>query len=423
MQKVTFPFGEHFIDLKLQQDADVLLPELIPAAPDPPAAVRRALAQPIGCERLAVLARGKTSVAVVINDITRPAPTEILLTGLVEELAEAGIGPERITVIVATGNHEPPTEADLNKMMGPWRSRLRVVSHDCQDTGMLTYLGTTKRGLPVHVNRHYAEASLKILTGIVAPHQSAGFGGGRKSVVPGIAGLATIKAHHSYPIRPSGPVLGIIRDNTFHEEAVAAARLAGADFIVNAVKNYRGEVVDIVAGELEKAHLRGVEICEKAWVRRVPKAYDVVFVSPGRHPKDIDLHQAQKGMVVAEQVTRPGGTIVLIAECRNGVGKFGKVLKEANSVDQVIEDFNRQGFSADNSSKAFLFARCCKDHRVFVVSSGIDPAELSQMFMTGFRSLPEAAQKALAAYDRPTVLCIPYAGDVIPILDASAPAR
>jgi nickel-dependent lactate racemase len=155
----------------------------------------------------------------------------------------------------------------------------------------------------------------------------------------------------------------------------------------------------------------------------VPKAYDVVFVSPGRYPKDIDLHQAQKGMVVAEQVTRPGGAIVLIAECRNGIGKFGKVLKEAQSVEQVIEDFNRQGFSADNSSKAYLFARCCKDHRVFVVSSGIDPDELAQMFMTGFRSLPEAAEIALAGYAHPSILCIPYAGDVIPILDDRAPSR
>ncbi|OPY93505.1 MAG: hypothetical protein A4E73_00049 [Syntrophaceae bacterium PtaU1.Bin231] len=423
MQSISFPFGEHFLDLNLEQEADVLLPEMIPAAPDALAAARRALAQPIGCERLSVLARGRTSVAVVINDITRPAPTELLLTALVEELAEAGVGTDRITAIVATGNHEPPTEADLLKMMGRWRSRLRVISHDCQDQDMLTYVGTTNRGLPVHVNRHYAEASLKILTGIVAPHQSAGFGGGRKSVVPGIAGLTTLKAHHSYPIRPSGPVLGIIRGNAFHEEAVAAARLAGADFIVNAVKNYRGEIVEVVAGELEKAHLHGVGICEKAWVRRVPKACDVAFVSPGRYPKDIDLHQAQKGLVVAEQVTRPGGTIVLIAECRNGIGKFGKVLKEARSVDQVIEDFNRQGFSADNSSKAYLFARCCKDHRVFVVSSGLDPAELAQMFMTGFRSLPEAAERALAPYDRPSILCIPYAGDVIPILDDRGTAR
>ena len=417
MQTISFPFGEHFVDLKLTQEADVLLPEMIPAAPDALAAARRALSQPIGCDKLSALARGKTSVAVVINDITRPAPTEIMLTALVEELAEAGIGTERITAIVATGNHEPPTEAELNRMLGTWRSRLHIVCHDCQDQGMLVHLGTTKRGMPVQVNRHYAEASLKILTGIVAPHQSAGFGGGRKSVVPGIAGLETLKIHHSYPIRPPGPVLGIIRGNTFHEEAVAAARLAGADFIINAVKNYRGEVVEFVAGELEAAHLHGVGICEKAWVRKVAKAYDVVFVSPGRYPKDIDLHQAQKGLVVAEQVTRPGGTIVLIAECRNGIGKFGKVLKEARSVEQVIEDFNRQGFSADNSSKAYLFARCCKDRRVFVVTSGIDPAELAQMFMTGFRSLPEAAESSLAGYDHPSVLCIPYAGDVIPVLE------
>ncbi len=141
------------------------------------------------------------------------------------------------------------------------------------------------------------------------------------------------------------------------------------DFIVNVVKNYRGQVVEAVAGDLEAAHMAGVAICEKSWVRKFNKAYDVVFVSPGRYPKDIDLHQAQKGMAVAEQITRPGGTIVLIAECPNGVGKFGKVLKEAKSVEQVISDFYAQGFTPDQNSKAYMFARCCKDHKVFVVSS------------------------------------------------------
>jgi nickel-dependent lactate racemase len=307
-------------------------------------------------------------------------------------------------------------------MMGAWRAKLRVVVHDCNDQTSLAYAGATQRGMPVYVNKHYAAASLKILTGVITPHQLAGFGGGRKSVVPGICGLETLQIHHSFPIRPATPMLGIIKDNTFHEEAVAGARLTGVDFIVNVVKNYRGQVVEAVAGDLEAAHTAGVAICEKSWVRKFRKAYDVVFVSPGRYPKDIDLHQAQKGLVVAEQVTRPGGTIVVVAECRNGVGKFGKVLREADSVDAVIRDFYAQGFTPDHNSKAYMFARCCKDHRVFVVSSGVSPKELSDMFMTGFTSLSEAATAALASYHRPSVLCIPYAGECIPVVESAATA-
>jgi nickel-dependent lactate racemase len=424
MQAIEFPFGSGFVTLNLDLEpaAEVLMPELVPGVPDELAAIRDAISRPIGSRQLQDLARGKSSVAIVINDITRPSPTEAMLTVIVEKLAQADIPLANIAVLVATGNHVPPTEEELKTMMGVWRSKLKIVIHDCKDTASVTYMGTTGRGMPVYVNKHYAEASLKILTGVIAPHQSAGFGGGRKSVVPGICGLETLRTHHSFPIRPAVPILGIIKDNTFHEEAVAAARLTGVDFIVNVVKNFRGQVVEAVAGDLEAAHMAGVAICEKSWVRKFTKAYDVVFASPGRYPKDIDLHQAQKGMAVAEQITKPGGTIVLIAECRNGVGKFGKVLKQADSVDMVIRDFYAQGFTPDQNSKAYMFARCCKSHRVFVVSSGIDPKEVAEMFMTGFTSVAEAAAAALSSYDRPSVLCIPYAGDCIPVVESAATA-
>jgi len=323
-------------------------------------------------------------------------------------------------VIVAVGNHELPTPEELQEITGQWCSRLKIVSHNCYDDSSLTYAGETPRQVPVYVNSHYAKASLKILTGLITPHQSAGFSGGRKSVVPGIAGIKTIATHHSFPIRPEGPVMGIIQGNVFHQEAVAAARLAGADFIVNVIKNYRGEVVEAVAGNLEQAHARGVEVCEKSWVRKFDTGYDVVFVSPGGYPKDIDLHQSQKAVSVAEQVVNPGGTIVLVAECRKGIGKFGVTLKAADSVETVIRNFYQQGFTAEgHTSKAYMFARVCKKCRVLVVTSGIEPKELAEMFMTGFTSLAEAASVALSNYKQPKILCIPYTGECIPVLTES----
>ena len=138
--------------------------------------------------------------------------------------------------------------------------------------------------------------------------------------------------------------------------------------------------------------------------------------APEAIPKDIDLHQAQKAVSVAEQVVNPGGTIVLVAECRKGIGKFGATLKKADSVDTVIRNFYKEGFSGEgHSSKAYMFARACKKCRLLVVSS-IDPAELSDMFMTGCRSLPEAAESALSNYRQPKILCIPYTGECIPVL-------
>lgn len=218
--------------------------------------------------------------------------------------------------------------------------------------------------------------------------------------------------------------MGIIQGNQFHEEAIAAARLVGVDFIVNVVKNYRGEVVEAVAGDLVEAHAHGVEICERSWVQKFDSAYDVVFVSPGGYPKDIDLHQSQKAVSVAEQIINPGGTIILIAECRKGIGKFGATLKAADSVDTVIRNFYKEGFSGEgHSSKAYMFARAIKKCRVLVVSTEINAAELSEMFMTGFASLQDAATAALSRYERPRVLCIPYTGECIPVLAGALSAK
>ena len=207
MHTVRFPYGEGFVDLDLPMKPDVLMPELLPGVPDELEEVRRAMANPVGSQRLSRLAAGKSGAVIVINDITRPSPTETMLTAILEELTAADIDRRRVTVIVANGNHLPATEEELKKMMGVWYSRLKVVNHDCHDPSMLTYVGITKRGLPLYVSRYFMEASLKILTGVITPHQSAGFGGGRKSVVPGIAGSGDDHeaSFVSHPSRWAGP--------------------------------------------------------------------------------------------------------------------------------------------------------------------------------------------------------------------------
>ena len=151
-------------------------------------------------------------------------------------------------------------------------------------------------------------------------------------------------------------MLGIIKENRFHDEVIAAARMTGTNFIVNVIKNFRGEIIEAVAGELEKAHMHGVEVCEKYWIRKVKKAYDIVFVSAGSYPKDVDLHQSQKGLVVAGRTsTKPRGNHC--SHCRMSeryLANLEKFLKEADSVDAVIEDFLRSGSSEDNKGKSFF---------------------------------------------------------------------
>ncbi len=414
--QVDLPYGDSMLKIDVPENAKVVIPTEMPGLPDEQAEMRRALNHPIGTACLSELAQGKSDAVIVINDITRPAPSRLMLEELLQDLAQAGIMEERITVVIATGNHRPNDDEEIRQMIGgDLASRLRVVNHDCDNKSVLTDLGQTDTGMPVWINSLVASASFKILTGLITPHHAAGYSGGRKSIIPGVAGLETLNRHHSLPIRPYHPASGWMKGNPFHEEAVKVARTVGVDFILNVVKNSCGQVVAAVAGELEAAHEHGVSLCEKSWQLNLPNAYDIVIVSPGGYPRDIDLHQSQKAMSAAEMVIDQGGVIILVAECRDGIGKYADWLKQAESPREVIERFECEGFNRDHSSKAFMCARALEQHKVYFYCSGIAADELEQMFFYAAPSPQEAIDRALEAKGADArVLVLPQAVSCVP---------
>jgi nickel-dependent lactate racemase len=420
--QVDLPYGDSILEIDVPDTARVVIPEEMPGLPDERAEIRRALNSPIGTASLSQLARGKADAVIVINDITRPAPSQLMLEELLQDLAQAGIKEDSITVVIATGNHRPNDEAEIRGMIGPdLASRLRVVNHDCENKSLLTELGRTDTGVPVWINSLVASASFKIVTGLITPHHAAGYSGGRKSILPGVAGLETLNRHHSLPIRPYHPAFGWMKGNPFHEEAVKVVRNVGVDFILNVVKNSCGQVVAAVAGELEAAHEHGVALCEKIWQLNLPHTYDIVIVSPGGFPRDIDLHQSQKAMSAAEMVIAKEGIIVLVAECRDGIGKYADWLKQAGSPREVIERFECEGFTRDHSSKAFMCARALEHHRVYFYCSGIAGDELEQMFFHAAQSPQEAVDRALAIKGADArVLVLPQAVSCVPRVVESA---
>lgn len=414
--KVDLPYGDSFTRVALPPESRIIIPEPVPGVADIRSEVRRALDCPIGTRPLQELAAGCQDVVIVINDITRPAHSDILLAELLVDLSRAGIMDDQITVVIACGNHRPNTREEISGMIGPdLAARLRVVNHDCEDKANLTRMGETDSGLPVWINSLVAGASFKILTGLIMPHHGAGYSGGRKSLMPGVAGLQTLNQHHSLPIRPYHPAFGWMKGNAFHEEAVKVARTVGIDFILNVVKNTCGQVVEAVAGELEAAHEYGVAKCEKNWQLELPHPYDIVVVSPGGFPRDIDLHQSQKAMSAAEMVIAEGGVIVLIAECRDGIGKYADWLKQAATPGEVIKRFECEGFTKDHSSKAFMCARALEHHTVIFYCSGIDAAELEQMFFQPAPSAQAAIDEALGRKGPAArVLVMPQAVSCVP---------
>jgi len=408
---VRLPYGRKFVDIDLPDTATIVYPQEVPAVAEPHSEIRHAMKHPIGCPPLRQLAVGKSDVVVVINDITRPAPSRLMLEEILIELEAGGIREDEITAVIACGNHRANTLEEIQEMVGSeLSSRLRIFNHDCEDEENLTFCGETNTGFPVWINSVVAHASLKILTGLITPHHSAGYSGGRKSIMPGVAGIKTLNRHHSLPTRPYQPASGWMKGNPFHEEAVKVARRVGVDFILNVVRNSSGDIVKAVAGEMEAAHEHGVAVCEKSWVIKFRQKYDIVIVTPGGYPRDVNLHQAQKAMSTAETLLNDDGVIVLVAECLEGIGKFVDWLKQAETPREVIERFRREGFTREQSSKAFMCARALDKYTVIVSCSGIEKSDLEQMFFRYAPSPQAAVEDALALKGLgSSVLVLPHA--------------
>lgn len=413
---VSVPVGEGVMRFDVPNLLQLVAPVKTPAV-DSAREIDRAIRNPIGSPRLSQLARGKHSAAIAVNDITRPYAGREMILAIAGELHRAGLTDDEIFLVVAYGAHRRNTDEELIRMYGEevFR-RFRYVHHDAFDPSTLTTVGVTDGGVVVEINKEFAQAEVKITTGCIVPHQLAGFSGGRKSVIPGIAGFRTLQKHHSFPIRPEETSLGWIDGNPFHEEALKAARIAGVDFIVNSVDNEDKQMVRCVCGDLKEAYLEGVRLSRRVWSVPVREKADVVIVSPGGYPRDFDLHQSQKAIGCAEMICKEGGHIILCAEMRDGGNKPGKLLKDAASLQEITDEFRRVGYTPSALSKTFMFARAMQHFHVTLIGSKIPPSDQRDMFFEVYDDINQAIRADLARYGKDaTFAVIPCASEVIPV--------
>ena len=377
--------------------------------------IEAALAAPIGTARLEETVKPENKVLIVVNDHTRPGPNRQIVAALLRRLHRAEISDENIRFICATGSHRAPTDREMRAIVGDEVvEKYEIVLHDCRDKASLFRLGEID-GLDIWLNNAVREADFIITTGLIAPHHTAGFSGGRKSILPGITGLDTLKIHHSLPMRPYNPSMGILEGNRFHDVALAAAKKAGVDFMINAVQDLKKQNVRYVAGDIELAHAEGVRVCREHNSVSIPGLADVVVCSPGGYPRDSDLYQAQKGLAVAETLVRPGGTVILCARSELGVGEglSPQWMKEIESPEAIIERYKREGFNVGNN-KAFMYARALLRAKIVVVSELLDPEELKEMFLDWAPDLQSALDRVLPEYENPLVTVLPRAVSMIP---------
>ena len=323
---VELLYGKSTLPVRFAPDLDVtvIAKPPMPLLGDPAAAVRRALTEPVDCPPLATLARGKQSASILICDITRPVPNGLLLRPLVETLLAAGMDAANISVLVATGLHRPNEGAELARLVGdPWVLRnVRVANHDARDDDAHIDLGaTTTRGTPVKLDRRFVSAELRIATGLVEPHFMAGYSGGRKVVVPGVAHADTIRTLHNARYMEDPLATQCTLDgNPLHEEQLQIVRMLGDVFAVNTVIDDARRLSFVNFGEIVASHLQAVAFAHDFLTVPVARRFRTVVTSAAGHPLDQTYYQAVKGMVTPLDILAPGANLLVAAECGEGLG-------------------------------------------------------------------------------------------------------
>jgi nickel-dependent lactate racemase len=321
------------------------------------------------------MASGRRDACVVISDITRPVPNKVILPPLLAALEEAGIPGERITILVATGMHRPNVGEELVSMVGQEiASKYRIVNHECEKSEDLRRI-TTIQGAPIEINRHYLDADLKILTGLIEPHFYAGYSGGRKAILPGIASYETMKFMHSYQLIDHPRVANcVLEGNIFHEYGLEVMDLAGADFLLNVVVNRDNAVSGIFAGDPRQAHLRGCRFVEEHAVVDVPSQRDLVITSGGGFPLDSNFYQISKALTCAKDILQPGGTVLVACECREGLGSedFCGIMRSCGTPGQFFEHYcHPENFVKDQWCAQNIYQALDRAEEVHVYSGGL----------------------------------------------------
>lgn len=422
--QIRLPYGHSTLTACVPDDLkiDILQPAETPAAADPLWIVNSALDNPFGEIQFSSFSRAK-SVAIAINDKTRPVPHQYLLPPLLERLEAVGVTPEAIQLVIAVGLHGPmPAEEFSAILPEAVLRRYQVISHDPKDANNLVYHGETSRRTPVWVNKHFARADVRIVIGNIEPHQFVGFSGGVKSAAIGLGGADTIQHNHAMLTEP-GCRLGEYETNPARQDVEEIGVKIGVHFALNAILNQQKQIVHALAGNPQAVMKAGIPLSRQVCQVRVPSRYDLLIVSPGGHPKDINLYQAQKGLAHAALVVRPAGTIILAAACPEGTGSqsYEAWMDGMTSFEQVLARFKREGFRV-GPHKAYQIGRDAANINLMFISE-MEPGKARALLLPPVESLQKAVDLALAGLasaQGSRIGILPHASSTIPYIEGQS---
>lgn len=379
--QVRLAYGKTGLNLVLPDDANITVVEnrYVPALPDPIAALRDALRRPIQQKPLRELAKFGDSVAIIFSDITRPTPNHLILPAILAELDH--IPPESILLCNALGTHRPNTPDELRRMLGDHLvDTYRIEQNNAADQSTQVHLGKSSFGHDIWINRAYMQADVKILTGFIEPHFFAGFSGGGKAVMPGMAGQQTVFGNHDAGmIANPNATWGVTHGNPIWEEAREAALMSNPNFLLNVTLNRDKQITGVFAGQLEAAHDTGIEFVHQSSMIPVAEPCDIVITTNSGYPLDLNLYQSVKGMSAAEQIVCPGGSIIIAAECSDGIpdhGLYGQLLREADSPAALFDSIMQASATRQDQWQAQIQARIQQKADVYVYTQNLTEQQI-----------------------------------------------
>jgi nickel-dependent lactate racemase len=409
--RIKLAYGKTGLPIELDGSLNVTVvePSFVPALPDPESAVREALRAPLGSPALADLVRPGMRVGVVFSDITRPAPNPLMLTAILEIL-DAVPGVET-TLFNALGTHRPNTEAELRGMVGDAIfERRRIVQNDTFDPATQILAGVTSKGHETWLNAGLMACDLKILTGFIEPHLFAGFSGGGKAIMPGMAGQRTVLGNHDAGMvgHPKA-AWGVTQGNPIWEEVREVAGQAGRLFLLNVTLNRDKAVTGVFAGNLDQAHAAGCAFVKRSAMVAVPSPFDIVVTTNSGYPLDINLYQSVKGMRAADQIVRKGGAIIIAARCSDGIpehGLYGKILRESNSPRELLTKICAPGFLEQDQWQAQIQALIQLKADVYVRSDGLTDDQIRGALLIPCRRIEDTVAELVAKFGRGASICV-----------------
>jgi len=421
---ILMRYGKVGLPLDLPDDLDitVIRKKEMPVLGQPAEAVEAALANPVGSRPLSEEARGKRNACILICDITRPVPNGLVLPPLIRTLTASGMDPSSIRVLIATGLHRPNEGEELKELVGDeWvLGMVRVENHFARAGEDHVHLGTTSGGMPVKLDRRFVDADLRIVVGLVEPHFMAGYSGGRKVIVPGVAHEDTIKMLHSTRMLKHERVANcIVGGNPLHDAQIEAVRMVGPSFAVNTVIDENRNLSYVNFGAIEASHLAAVEFARPYFEVPVGRRFRTVLTSAAGYPLDRNYYQTVKGMVGVSDILEPGSNLFVVSECSEGLGTDEFAKAQARMIDIGIESFFEESAGKEFASidewesimqvKAMRLGtihlysgQLCEDHRAL---TGVRMVE----------SIPEAIEKSAREQGDRAIAVIPEGPYVIPV--------